>query len=243
MYIVFLNFNLIFLKKTVFVKPYILLIITILILTSPGYSQQANTSVKNLNDTVRLINSKSNTLYAGIDNYLTINKNIIPYKNLLVEVIRGMVMEDEGMYIIMVGKPGMTRLNLYQYDKGDTVLCYYRNFQIKSVPAPYVCLNGENLEEASFITLEQLSGKKCFDVRISEDFVDQESWYEIKSITIGYSYGKLYVSKTCDGDSLSSEVLEELHHIAKGKEIALIFTLSGTGDIYKRTEPIRLKLY
>lgn len=243
MSILFLKFNLIFLKKTVFVKVFILLIITVLILISSSFSQEVGVSVKKFNDTVRLINSKTNTLYAGIDNYLEINKKIIPFKNLIVEVPRGMVMEDGKYYIIMVGKPGTARLNIYQYDKGDTVLCYARNFQIKAVPVPHVCLNGENLENASFVTIEQLSGKKCFDVRISEDFVDQEAWYVIKSITIGYSYGKVYVSKTCEGDSLSDEVLEELQRVAIGKEIALIFTLSGTGDIYKRTEPIRLKLY
>lgn len=161
---------------------------------------------------------------------------------MFVEITRGMVMEDGAFFIAMVGRPGNYKMNVYQFDNGDTSIVFSKTFSAISVPEPYISVNGENIAKAGTISFQQLCKKDCFNVKISEDLVDQDSWYEIKSITVGYSFGKVYVTKTCEGRYISSEVLYEIKRLSRGKEIDLVFTLSGTGDIFKRTDPIRLKL-
>ena len=199
--------------------------------------------IKNQQDTISIISSKRNHLYAGIDNYLEINKKVLPFKNIIVEITKGMVMEDEGLYIIMVGRPGITTLKIYQYDNGDTVVCFKKTMQVLAVPIPFISFKGQDLGKMEYISITQLTQSKCFEVLMTNDFTDDSAWYSIKSISIGYAYGKAYITKSCEGSVLSQDILNELQKISLGKEIAFTFTITGTGDVFKRLEPIRIKLY
>lgn len=193
-------------------------------------------------DTIIVITSHNGFLYAGIDNYIEINQKFLPYKNIIVEVAKGIVMQDEDYYMLMVGRPGNTTLSVYQYDMGDTVLVFRRNMIIKAVPAPYIAFNGSKLDDLEAIQKQQLLVVKRFEVKISEDLIDDDDWFQIKNITVGYPYGKMYITKSCEGAELSKEILDEIATIAPGKEIAFAFTLTASGDVYKRIPPIRLKL-
>lgn len=214
---------------------------TLVFLPKNAHAMQARQ--KAANDTIRVISSYNNYLYAGIDNYIEINPKLLPYKNILIEVEKGMAMPDNGNYMIMVGKPGTTVISIYQYDKGDTLLVYKKAMTVKAVPAPYVTFNGVKLEELEYINKKQLNVTAEFKVEVSEDIIDDEDWFTIKTITVGYPYGQQYVTKTCNGPRLTKEIIDDLTMLSPGKEIAFAFTLTASGDVYKRIQPVRIKLY
>lgn len=218
-------------------------IYTFLFLPAFTYAQTAKESTAVGKDTINVLNSHSNSLYAGIDNYVEINRKTIKYKQIIVEVAKGMVMEDENLYIVMVGRPGTTTISLYQYDNGDTLLFAKKTMIVKAVPAPFISFNGKNLNELTYITKSDLKKNKNFEVHLSNDFVEDSEWFKIQSFTIGYTYGQQYISKTCEGASLTNEIISILDRLAPGKEIVFAFILEGSGDMFKRLEPIRLKLY
>jgi len=194
-------------------------------------------------DTIRAVNSYSNSLYAGIDNPIEINKANLPFKNYYIECNKGLVLDDSPYLNIIPAKPGEVVINYFQYDKGDTCLIFSKTFNVLRVPQPYIALEKTNLSSFPFLTKDQLKKNKRFEVLISDDFVNDKNWFTIKDITIGYSKGKLYEVKSCMGAEITDDVLKSILELIPGREVSFAFTIKGTGDIYKRIPPIRIKVY
>ena len=73
--------------------------------------------------------------------------------------------------------------------------------------------------------------------------MDDSQWFSIKEIIFGYPIGKLYVTKSCEGPKLSNDIIKCMKGLHNGTEISLAFTIAGSGDLYKRIAPIKLKIY
>jgi hypothetical protein len=194
-------------------------------------------------DSIRAVNSYSNSLYAGIDNYIEINKKKIPFKNIIVEVERGMAMEDDGSYFVIPSKPGFTMINIYEYDKGDTNLVIRKAMKVFPVPQPYITIDKTKITEQKYIGKEKFTKNNHFEVHLSEDLIDDSNWYSIKEFTMGYPVGQQYVTKTADGNALTTEMITSIQKMMPGKELSFSFTLEGIGGMYKRIPPIRVKIY
>jgi hypothetical protein len=194
-------------------------------------------------DTICVVNSYSNSLYAGIDNELEISKKYVPFKNIIVECFMGIVMEDSPYYLVVPAKIGFTTITIYQYDKGDTVLYFRKKMRVKSVPPPYITLNKIRLADYEFIEKNDLLKYRSFEVHLSDDFIDDSEWYKIKEITMGYAVGKLFISKTCEGPKLTNEIMGLIQRIPPGTEVAFTFSIAGDGDFFKRLAPIRFRVY
>jgi hypothetical protein len=194
-------------------------------------------------DTIRVLNSYSNSLYAGIDNIVEIDKKNVPFKNLIVECAMGMVMEDETNYLVIPAKPGTTLISIYQYDQGDTVLYFSKIMNVRRFPSPYVTLDGIKITDYDFITKKLLKKSNYFEVHLSDDFVKDGDWYKVKSFVFGYPVGSLYMSKSFEGAVISDELIKTIKSLNPGSEASFIFTISGSGDIYKRLPPVKVKIY
>lgn len=194
-------------------------------------------------DTIRVINSYSNSLYAGIDNYIEIDTLNVHFKNLIVECFMGMTMEDPSCYNIIPAKVGKTYISIYQFDSIDTVLVIKKLMKVLPVPSPYITFNEQKLEAIKYLTKDELFKFKKFGVHLSDDFINDKGWYKIKEITVGFPMGQVYVTKSCLGDSLSDEILKSLSRILSGKEVSFSFTIVGEGELFKRMEPLRINLY
>lgn len=194
-------------------------------------------------DTIHVVNSYSNSLYAGIDNEVEICKKYVPFKNIIVECARGIAMEDSPYYLIVPAKTGTTTITIYQYDNGDTVLYFKKQMRVKSVPPPYITFEKTKLLDYEYLNKKDLLKYKSFEVHLSEDFIDDSQWYTIKEISMGYAIGKLYILKSCEGPKLSNEILKLIQRIPPGTEVAFTFSIAGDGDFFKRLAPLRIKVY
>ncbi len=85
-------------------------------------------------DTIRVLNSYSNSLYAGIDNEVKIDRKNVPFNNIIIECSMGIVMEDDSNYIVIPAKPGATIISIYQYDNGDTLLYFSKTMRVNRLP-------------------------------------------------------------------------------------------------------------
>jgi len=194
-------------------------------------------------DTIRVLNSYSNSLYAGIDNEVEINRKNVPYKNLIIECAMGMVMEDDSNYLVIPAKPGTTVISIYQYDQGDTLLYFKKVMHVNRIPSPYITLDRIKLTDYNYLPRQLLTKIKYFEVHLSEDFVDDGDWFKIKGIIFGYPVGQLYVTKSCEGAFLSGEIINIINKLPPGTEATFIFTIAGSGDIFKRLPLIKIKIY
>jgi hypothetical protein len=158
-------------------------------------------------DTIRVVNSYSNSLYAGIDNEVTINRKKVPFKNIIVECTMGMVMEDDSNYIIIPAKPGIILINIYHYDDCDTILYFAKAMHVKRMPSPYVTLDRVKLTDYDCLSRKLLKRIRYFEVHLSDDFIEDGDWFKVKSFVFGYAVGQLYATKSCEGAKITDQIL------------------------------------
>jgi hypothetical protein len=194
-------------------------------------------------DTINAINSHSNSLYTGMDNYIEINRKKIPYKNIIVECERGMAMEDEDSYLVYPSKPGIAIINIYEYDHNDTNLVLKKAMKVFATPQPYVTLDNLKISDLKYLTRDKFKKSSHLQVHLSEDFINDSTWYQIKEITFGYPVGQQYITLSSEGGTLSNEMLDSISKMMPGKEMSFTFTLEGEGGLFKRLSPIRIKIY
>ena len=231
----------------IFVRTKIVIVFISIFLFQKGFSQTEFPPCEAFDtlgkDTIRAYNSYSNSLYAGVDNYIAINPATVPFKKLIIECPGGMVMDDEPNYLIIPSRPGTVKISIYQYDHGDTVLFFEKKMNVKPIPTPYITFDGSRLTSYPFISKNKLLKVRRFEVHVSEDFINDNDWYRIKEITVGYPIGNLYKSKTCEGEILSNEMVAELAKLPSGKEVTFSYTIAADGDFIKRIAPIRIKIF
>ena len=198
---------------------------------------------KNGKDTLRALNSHSNSLYAGIDNLVEVVKTNLNYKKILIKCSNGLVFADNtNTFNIIPSKTGTILLFVYQYDEGDTVLVFTKAMNVLKVPSPYVDIERVKISDIQSIDREFFKKNKRFEVHVSDDFVDDSQWYNIKEFSVGFAKGQFYVSKNCLGSVLSDDAIELISKVIPGKEVSFVFTITGTGDIFMRMPPVKVKI-
>jgi hypothetical protein len=115
--------------------------------------------------------------------------------------------------------------------------------RVNRIPLPYVTLDRVRLSDYDFINKKLFKKIRRFEVHLSEDFVQDGDWYKVKSFEFGYPAGQLYISKSYEGAGLTDEVLHTINKLPSGTEAWFIFTIEGSGDIYKRLPPIKVKIH
>ena len=194
-------------------------------------------------DTIRALNSFSNSLYAGIDNPVEIVKSNFNYKNILLKSNNGIIINDDAYNsTIIPSKKGELTLRIFQFDNGDTILVFTKDMNVLMVPQPYITIERMKLDGLAGINKSFFKKNRLFEVHISDDFVDDSQWFKIKEVFVGYASGKLYASKSCYGSVLTDEAVKMISNVIPGKEISFVFTIKGTGDLCVRMSPIKIKV-
>lgn len=185
--------------------------------------------------------SYSNVMYAGVENVFKIK---LGDKSgaIVVKTDNGLVFDDdEGNWVVMPSKKGWAMLTVF--DKEQTKILAQRRFEVLNLPQPFISFNNDRLDTLKSVSKEKLLSNPGFKIRISDDIPDSYEWFRIKEILVGFMFGPVYVKKTCSGNKLSKEVLTDLSKLNLGKDVSLVFTLTGDGDVYKRLPPVTLKLF
>jgi hypothetical protein len=195
-------------------------------------------------DTLRSVNSYSNSLYVGIDNPIEVVKKNITYKNISLVSSQGIVIKDDSYkFNIIPSKTGEILIYVYQHDNGDSVLVFSKVMNVLRVPQPYIAVERMKFNELQSVNKDFFKSNKLFEVHLSDDFIDDSQWFKIKEISVGHVSGMLYTSKSCAGSVLSDEILNMLSNVYSGKEVSFVFTITGTGDLFIRMQPVKIKIY
>ncbi|HEY9124676.1 MAG TPA: hypothetical protein PK252_10840 [Bacteroidales bacterium] len=190
-------------------------------------------------DTIDAIYSYSNALYAGIDNYIYVDKQKINFP-VLVECTMGLAMEEDTMFIVVPSKPGKTIIRLYK--EGDTtgMPVFEKEMEVLAFPKPYIKYDFDRLDTLKYLSLLRLKKTNKFSVALSDDLTNESKWFKVKSITVGYAIGHQYMTYSFESDTIGNEVIAKLY---PGLEISLVFTISGRNGIVIRMLPIKVRIY
>ena len=144
-------------------------------------------------DTIDALYSYSNALYAGIDNYIYINKKKISFP-VLVECTMGLAMEEDTMFIVVPSKPGKTTIRLFK--EGDTtgMPVFEKEMEVLAFPKPFIKFDFDRLDTLKHLSLLRLKKTNKFSVALSDDLTNESKWFKVKSITVGYAIGHQYMT-------------------------------------------------
>jgi hypothetical protein len=114
--------------------------------------------------------------------------------------------------------------------------------RVKRLPLPYVTLDRIKLTDYDRLPKKLLKNIGCFEVHLSDDFVEDGEWFKVKSFVFGFPVGQLYATKECESAKLTDEILESIKKLPPGTEASFIFTIEGSGEVYKRLPPVKIKI-
>jgi hypothetical protein len=194
-------------------------------------------------DTISSVNSFGNYLYVGIDNEVEVNKENIPYKSIFLTTNNGDLYEDNDKFYTIPSVPGTCVIKIFKVVGNDTSFVFLKQMVVKPLPAPYLAFNDIQLSTTKAVTKSFLLQEKPFEIHLSKDFVIDTLWFTVKEITLGYTYGKYYVSKTCTGNHFSKQLKEEINKLQPGREIDLVMKVKSSENMYKTMSVLKLKVY
>ena len=193
-------------------------------------------------DTIQSALSLSNKLYVGIDNTLNVNKACLLKPNCITSD-NGEAFEDEGSFLVIPSETGFATLKFFQCTKSDSVFLFEKTFEVKSLPKPRILIGDYILNELPFITKTQLSKEGKLGIIVDDDVIGSEKMFRIVDVVIGYSFGKMFVTKRNEGHTFSTEVLDIFMKQPPGREIMFLVHVEGEGGVIKTLPAIRIKIY
>ena len=200
---------------------------------------------ENLSDSIfTLINSKSGTLYAGIDNPVKINlkddENIEDY---ILEVTNGTVFFDSLQFITIPVRSGISRLILSKVEGTDTILKGHKFYQVKSVPDPLLKIDTACFGEESVIYKQLLLSADSISIYFTSDIAGSDNWFRVKKYSIGYIFGGFYRSYSFEGSKISKNAKIIISRISPGKILVFRVVAESDGEVQKELPVYRLRLF
>lgn len=200
---------------------------------------------ENLPDSIfTILNSKSSTLYVGIDNpvSITMHKNE-RFEDFVMEVTNGIVFADSQQFITIPVRSGLSRIVLYHIEDDDTMMRGHKFFQVKNVPDPLLRIDTICYGENSKIYKLRLLLSDSLSIFFSSDILNSETWLRVEKYSIGYIFGGFYRSYSFEGNKLTNRAKYIINSISPGKKVVFNITASGEGKVTKELPVYRLELY
>jgi hypothetical protein len=152
------------------------------------------------------ITSKSNVLYAGIDNQLLINDTLLyQFDTVLLKCNNGIILYDS-LYIVIPRKPGNLRIEVHAEKNGKTDTLGFSNFRVFSLPAPIIAFDTIALHENMKMSREDFIQADSLYILISEDIPDSKNWIQIREFSIGFNYSGYFIEASSKDSSINQEM-------------------------------------
>ncbi|MFO7656135.1 MAG: GldM family protein [Bacteroidales bacterium] len=191
-----------------------------------------------------LLNSRSGTLYAGIDNPISLNlckpENINEY---ILFSNNGTAFIDSLWFTVIPARTGLSRIVLMKIEDNDTIIIGQRFYSVKSIPEPKLQIDTIRFESLSFFSRSALLAADSISIFISSDIINSDNWFKVNRFTIGYIYGGLYKQHLNQGNRISLETKMMINNLSPGKEVIFNIFAEGEGKLIVELPVYRLKLY
>ena len=193
---------------------------------------------------LNIVNSKSKTLYVGIDNYVELTiADDENFDNYFLYTNNGKAFTDSLQFDIIPNRSGLSRLVLMNIEDKDTTIVGQRFYHTRTIPDPKLQIDTFKYDEESNIMKDQLLAADSLSIFISSDIIGSENWFKINRFTIGFIYGGLYKSITNEGNKLTYETKLVINRLGPDKEVIFEIFAEGEGKLIVELPVYRLRLY
>ena len=198
-----------------------------------------------LADSILIIaNSKSSTLYVGIDNPIELNLGINEhFENFYLFTNNGYTFIDSMRFIVIPTRSGLSRIVLMKLNGNDTIIIGQRFYNVKTVPEPKLQIDTFQYDAKSSVLKSRLLAADSISIYVSSDIENSGRWFKVTRFTIGFIYGGLYRNHDNPGNRITYETKLLINNLGPGKEVIFKVFAEGEGNLIVEVPVYRLELY
>jgi hypothetical protein len=196
---------------------------------------------------IQSITSKGNNLYNGIDNYVQLvfpDKTSSTFKYILTSNNGEIYEYDETSFLALPKTNGWAFIAISIITENeDTLLIGKKRFPVINLPLPALKIGNTVISDQSDIDKNIFLSSDTLKVFFTDDIPECTTWYKIERFSIGYAYGKIYVSADNNGAVFKDEARTLVNKIRQGLEVNIkVHTVSPSG-ILKNLPLVKFKTH
>jgi hypothetical protein len=191
------------------------------------------------------VTSVSNCLYAGIDNDLVMvypdeKSKIYTY---LITVNNGALYKTDEGYLTIPKSSGRSFFSIYLINEDrDTLLIGKKQFIVQNLPLASLKLGDIIIKEGAALNKAIFLKNDSIKLYFTDDLPESSQWYLVKSFSIGYNYGKQYISAENYGPVIGEEVKSLVTKILDDRDVFIRINTVAPSGILRFLPIIKFKL-
>jgi hypothetical protein len=192
----------------------------------------------------KAVNSRTDLLYYGIDNELTLQYPDQDSKKLkyLLKTHNGKIFEsDSGSYLTIPRNAGRAFISVYMLTAKDTLSLGKKEFTVVPLPLPALKIGNVVIKDQTIIEKSTFYKKDSLKVFFTDDIENSDCWCKVEHFNVGYAYGSRYISVDNNGALLSKETLDLISKL-KNQEVVIKVTNINCSQIYKSLPLVRFRV-
>lgn len=182
------------------------------------------------------VTSVSNTLYAGIDNDLVMvypDEKSKTY-NYIVTTNNGSLYKTEDGYLNIPRNAGRSFFSIYLINEDhDTLLIGKKQFIVRNLPLASIKVGNVLISEGAEINKSLFMNGDSVKMFFTDDLPESAEWYIVKSFTVGYPYGKQFISADNDGPVVGEDVKSLINKVTENREISIRVNIVAPSGILR----------
>jgi hypothetical protein len=196
---------------------------------------------------IKSISSLGNNLYNGIDNYIQLifpDRQSSTYKYYLTTNNGELFEYDETSYLTVPKNIGRSFISIHVItDENDTLLIGKKQLLVLNLPRPILKIGNTIISDQSDIDKQVFYKGDTLKIFFTDDLPESSNWYKIGWFSIGYAYGKIYVSAENNGDVINDEAKNFLNKIKPGCEVNIKVNTVSPSSLLRNLPLVKFKIH
>lgn len=182
------------------------------------------------------ISSLSNTLYVGIDNDLVVvypDEKTKTYNYIITTNNGSLYKTDEG-YLTIPKNAGRAFFSIYLINEDrDTLLIGKKQFVVRNLPMASIKVGNVLIKEGAELNKALFLNGDSIKLFFTDDLPESAEWYIVKSFTVGYLYGKQFISAENNGPIIGEDIKDLIRKIIDNRDISIRVNIVAPSGILR----------
>lgn len=182
------------------------------------------------------ISSLSNTLYVGIDNDLVVvypDEKSKTY-NYIITTNNGSLYKTEEGYLTIPKNAGRAFFSIYLINEDrDTLLIGKKQFVVRNLPMASIKVGNVVIREGAELNKALFMNGDSIKMFFTDDLPESAEWYVVKSFTVGYPYGKQFISAENNGPIIGGDIKNLINKVIDDRDISIRVNIVAPSGILR----------
>ncbi|HEX2935245.1 MAG TPA: hypothetical protein VHO72_07815 [Bacteroidales bacterium] len=182
------------------------------------------------------VTSLSNILYAGIDNDLVMiyPDNKSKTYNYIVSTNNGSLYKTDDGYLNIPRNAGRAFFSIYLINEDhDTLLIGKKQFVVRNLPLASIKVGDVLISEGAELNKALFLNGDSIKLFFTDDLPESAEWYVVKSFTVGYPYGKQFISAENNGPVIGDDIKNLLNKVTEDRELSIRVNIVAPSGILR----------